>query len=358
MKKRKISIFGQIVLGWVIGFLVAQPMFAQFGVVVVGDTSPTTIAQVQQTTQQTVLQTSMAIDTKESKIQQYLEYVKDAERWLDTVKHYSDIVISNAQHFSSLKGIMGFVEKEIGLSTDTLKALADVGELVRSVYTLKNQFLSLIRTRLSMIQNLETRARQGIFNPSADLQDLEDYLQNSIGRSAQATLATRAKLAEYDDELELWTHQLEEVRAERAAKEKELKEIQTQLQQEDSLSTNPRTTGADNNGNPTQTGDQNARVSLSADKVATLTIRVGSLEQQIADLKKREAELMDKIKNRYEEHHARFDNTYYTAKRWKQTLDGWQMFSDAKKQEIVNIIDNYGEGGTVIVATPTPTPNQ
>lgn len=351
MKRKQISIFGQIILGWIIGFLVAQPMFAQWTVAVVSDTSPTTIAQIQNQAQQITLQSSIAVDSKQSRIQDYLEYVKTAARWLETVEHYSQVVISNARRFTSLKGIMGFVEQELGLSTDTLKALADIGELIRSVYTLKNQFLSLIRTRLVMIQNLERRAREGIFNPSADLQDLEDYLQNSIGRNAAATVATREKLAEYDDELELWTTQLQEVRAELAAKQKELKDIQQQLQNETGLSTDPRTTGANEDGSPTTTAS--GRNSISSDGVSTLTIRAGQLEQQIAELKKREAELIDKIKQRYEEHHARFDNSYYTAKRWKATLDGWQVFSDTKKQEIINMIDHYGEGGTVTVETPT-----
>jgi hypothetical protein len=349
-KNKRISIFGQVILGWIIGFLVAQPMFAQFGVAVVSDTSPTTIAQIQNQATQIGIQSNIAVDSKQSRIQDYLEYVKEAERWLDTVKHYSDVVIGNVRRFTSLKGIMGFVEQELGLSTDTLKALADVGELIRSVYALKNQFLSLIRTRLTMISNLERRAREGIFNPSADLQDLEDYLQNSIGRSAAATVATREKLAEYDDELELWTTQLQEVRAELAAKHKELKTVQQQLQNEGGLSTNPRQTGANEDGSPTQTSG--GRNSMSSDGVSTLTIRAGQLEQQISDLKKRESELMDKIKQRYEEHHARFDNSYYTAKQWKATLDGWEVFSDTKKQETINMIDHYGEGGTVTAETP------
>lgn len=374
MKQRKISILNQIVLGWVIGFMIAQPMFAQFGlpqpVWVIGDSSPTSLAQLEQQVQQTFVQTSIAfqqiaqtglqttvaVESTTSRIQTYLEYIETAKRWLDTVTHYSNVVISNVRRFTTLKGIMGFVEKELGLSTDTLKALADVGQLIRSMYALKNQFLSLIFTRLDMIQNLESRARNGIFNPTADLQDLENYLQNSIGRSAAATVATREKLAEYDNELELWTHQLLQIRAEIAEKEKKLKKIQDEMEIEGNLSQEARETGADVDGNPTTAGS--GRVSLSGDKILTLTIHAGQLESQIIELKKQEKDLIDKIKARYDEHHARFDNSYYTAKRWKNTLDGWQLFSAAKKQEIANIIDNYGSGGEVTADTPTPTPIQ
>jgi Tfp pilus assembly protein FimV len=185
------------------------------------------------------------------------------------------------------------------------------------------------------------------------LQDLEDYLQNSIGRSAQATLATREKLAENDNEMELWTHQLEEIRAQIALKELELKKIQDALKKEAGLSKDARQTGANEDGTPADTG-QTGRVSLSAEKIAILTSRTGQLESQIIELKKQEAELIDKIKQRFDEHQARFDDSFYTAKKWQQTLDGWQMFSDTKKQEIRNMIDHYGEGGTVVVSTPTP----
>ncbi len=185
------------------------------------------------------------------------------------------------------------------------------------------------------------------------MQDLEDYLQNSIGRSAQATLATREKLAENDNEMELWTHQLEEIRAQIALKELELKKIQDALKKEAGLSKDARQTGANEDGTPADTG-QTGRVSLSAEKIAILTSRTGQLESQIIELKKQEAELIDKIKQRFDEHQARFDDSFYTAKKWQQTLDGWQMFSDTKKQEIRNMIDHYGEGGTVVVSTPTP----
>jgi hypothetical protein len=166
MKPRKISITKQIALGWFIGFLVAQPLFAQVPglpqpVVVIGDTSPTTIAQMQQQTQQTVLQTSVAADAKKSRIQTALENIKQAERWADTVNKYSETKIREVRRFSSLKGIMGFAEKQIGLSTDSLKAMGDVGELIRGVYTLKKQYQSLVRTRLAMIMGLrEERNRK------------------------------------------------------------------------------------------------------------------------------------------------------------------------------------------------------
>jgi DNA repair exonuclease SbcCD ATPase subunit len=340
-----------IVLFLLAGWMSPQTANAQWTVHINSDTSPTTIAQVTSlstlvgnATTQTTAQTTMVAQDQAGWLKQALEYVKTAERWMQTVRHYSDMVISNARRFTSLKGIMSFAEKNLGLSDDTLKALADIGDMIRGVFTLKNQFLSLVRTRLAMIQSLETRARNGIFDPQADLQDLEDYLQNSIGRNAQVTVATRAKLAEKDAELERWTYELEKLRALRTAKQKELDEINNKLGRESQLSRNTRQTGANEDGSATVIYGEGERVSLSSDAVATLTIRAGQLESQIQEMVKQEQELLDKIQARYKEYHARYDATYYTAVQWRSTMEGWNKFSQVKQQEMKKMIDHYGEG--------------
>lgn len=333
----------QAALGLLIGLLVMPPQTpAQWTVHINADTSPTTLAQVEQLGQQTATQTVLLAENKAGFLKQALEYAKEAERWMQKVRQYTETVVREVKRFTTLKGIMSAAEKQLGLSDDTLKALADVGQLIRAAFTLKNQFISLVRTRLAMIESLERRARNGIFDPRADLEDLEDYLQHSIGRSAQATLATRQKLAEKDADLERWTYELGTVRAERAAKQKELEDIKHQLGRESQLSSNTRETGAtEEGGSSTVFGE---RVSLSADAVQAMTIKAALLEQQIQTLVQREQELMDKIAKRYKEHHERFDETFSIARKWRATMDGWNKFSQQKQQEMKRMLDHYGEG--------------
>lgn len=346
MKKLMCVFFGI----W-IGCVLTQPAQAQFSVNINSDTSPTTFTMIQQMAAQLSAQTTTASATTGSKIAQALEYVQTAQRWVQTVEHYTTQIIGDIKRFTSLKGILTTVEKQLGLSDDTLKALADIGEIIRGAFTLKNSFLSLVRTRLSMIENLEHRARNGIFNPSADLQDLEEYLRYSIGREAGATLATREKLSQSDPLLERLTYELEKVRAERTAKQKELDGVNQQLGREGALSNRPRIAGVDDNGQSTTTFD-GSRQSLSPEAVTALTIRAGDLEKQIADLIVQEQRLVNEIQERYEEMQKRYDSAYLKGRYWNSVLQGWNNFSEVQKRETENMIDGYG------APAPSDTPAQ
>lgn len=332
--------FLSFAFGMWIAFFLAQPATAQWSVNINSDTSPTTFQMIQQMANQLVAQTSIAADAKTGRIAMVLEYVKTAQRWIETVNFYTTQIIGDIKRFTSLKGILSTVERQLGLSDDTLKALKDIGEIIRGAFTLKNSFLSLIRTRLSMIESLERRARQGIFNPQADLDDLEEYLRYSIGREAGATLATRAKLSELDPLIERLTYELQQVRAERAQKEKELAGINQQLGRETSLQQRPRTVTVDENGNSTQTLDNN-RQSLSAEAVQTLTLRAGQLEQQIQDLIAREQTLVNQIQERYAAIQKNYDSAYLKGVYWQSVMRGWNKFDEVKRRELENMIDTY-----------------
>ena len=335
-------------LGMWLAFSITQPVQAQWAVSVVNDTSPTTFQMLQQMAQQLAAQTSISVDAKASKLAQVAEYIKTAQRWVETVNFWSNQILGDIRRFTSLKGILSTVESQLGLSDDALKALRDVGEIIRGAFTLKNSFLSLVRTRLQMIESLERRARQGIFNPQADLQDLEDYLRYSIGKQAGATLASRQRLSEIDPLIERLTYDLQKVRAERAAKQKELDGINQQLGRENSLSSRPRVVTVDQNGNSNSTPGDN-RTSLSPEAVQTLTLRAGQLEAQIQELSKRETELINEIQARYEAMQKNYTSAYLQGRYWQSVLQGWDKFEEVKRREIENLIDTYE-------ATPNSTP--
>ena len=122
-------------------FVITQPVTAQFTVNINSDTSPTTFTMIQQMAHQLAMQTSIAADTKEGKIHTLLEYVKTAQRWVQTVEFYTTQIVGDIKRFTSLKGILSTVERQLGLSDDTLKALRDIGEIIRGAFTLKNSFL-------------------------------------------------------------------------------------------------------------------------------------------------------------------------------------------------------------------------
>lgn len=339
----------QILIGLWFGFFVLQSVFA-FPVTIVGDVSPTTVVQVQQATQQTTIQTSMAIDTKQSRIQQYLEYARQAQRWIETVNHYSAIVAQNVQKFTSLRGILSVVEKNLGLNDDTLRAISDIGQAIRATLSLKSQFLNMIQSKLAMIQSMENRVRNGILDPQADLADLEDYLKRTMGRDARAVLLTRERLARVNPELTRLTEEWQKVHDKRIFAEKEKRDLQEKLQIETSLSNGTRQVSVGDDGSSTvQTG----RVSVSSDGVSAIVARIGVLELLIEDYLKQERELEEKIQKIYQKAHSNFDQVYFTGEKWTEYMDGWTALQAAKNQSITGLIDSYGTRGRVV---PTPTP--
>jgi hypothetical protein len=365
-KKLKTKLFGFFFGMWM-AFTLTQPVTAQWTTWQVGDSSPTTFAQLniiaaqlltqnaQLTAQSAQLATqnaqlaaqgTIATATTGSKIAQALEYIQTANRWIAQVEQYTNLITSNIRRFTSLKGILQTVEKQLGLSDDTLKALADVGEIIRGAFTLKNNFLSLVRTRLRMLESLEARARDGIFNPRADLEDLEEYLRYSIGREAATRVATLERLKETDVLLERLTYELGQVRAKRVAKQEELHNINIQLGREGSLATRPRVAGVDSEGSSTTVFDS-SRQSLSAEAVQTLTLRAGQLEEQIESLIAREQELVNQIAERFEEIQGVYDSAYLKGNYWTSVMNGWKDFDIIQTEELENLVDIYGR-------TPSP----
>ena len=329
----------QILFGLILGLLIYPPAAqAQFGVAVVADTTWQSIEQLRQATTQTLTQAALVQSSETSRLKQIVEYIKLADNWIKTVEFYTSSIEGDIRRFTSLKGVLGAAEKQLGLNDDTLTAMADIGALIRGSLTLKSNFISLVRTRLSMIESLERRARAGIFDPGADMEDLEQYLRYSIGRESDRTLASRARLAEQDPELERLSYELRKVRFERSGKQKELADSKVLLDAQARLRAKSREVSVDGEGN-SQVG---AGQSASSEAIATLTARISSIEQQLLTLDALEKELIEKIQKKYGEYHTRFDDNYYEGHQWMDNLRGFRVFSLMKQREMECLIDYYG----------------
>lgn len=322
---------------------------------IVSDSSPTTIKQTQDIATQSILQSTIAKTGLEAKLQDYIKYAKEAQHWIDQINKYSKMIENQARQFTSMRGILGVAEKELGLSNESLKALADLGTAIRTTFSLKTQFIGMIRSRLAMIEDLDRRARAGIFDPSADLNDLEDYLTQTMGRQAKARLQTRAKLAKQDPQLERLTKELEVIRASRTAAEAERNDINVKLGREASLQTLAPNVDVNDQG-AAQVQTATGRQTLSVDAVNALIARLGQLDLLIAELTKQESELIDRIAKIYQNYQGSFDNIYFTGEQWQEAVDGWLAFSEAKNAEIGKMVDAYGNTDLAdrprVVATP------
>ncbi len=130
--------------------------------------------------------------------------IEEATRWLETVRHYATMVDKTIQQLSTMQGVLRTVDQQLARNVRLVRLISSVGQIVRGSYLLERQLEGMIRYRISMLKSIDDRLRAGIFNPEADLNDLENYLKYTIGRSAQDTVAKLDKQARNDSQLESW----------------------------------------------------------------------------------------------------------------------------------------------------------
>lgn len=119
----------------------------------------------------------------------------EAIRWVQTVNHYTE-------QLTKLKGILDLTEDLVAKQRNAIRTMSNIGRTVRGSIQLKDQVQALVTTRLRAIKAIDDRLRAGIFDPEQDMRDLDEYLNESIGRTSQDTLANRERLARMDNELE------------------------------------------------------------------------------------------------------------------------------------------------------------
>lgn len=110
--------------------------------------------------------------------------IEEANRWLERVRQYSEQINKLAEQLSTLKGVLGQAEKLVLHNNNLTRTMAQIGKTVRDVFALKRAMETMVISRLNMIKSIKSRLESGIFDPEADLRDFEEYLRNSIGRSA------------------------------------------------------------------------------------------------------------------------------------------------------------------------------
>jgi len=117
------------------------------------------------------------------------EMERELDHWLKTVEHYTQMYDKAVQQVTSLGGILKTVDQQLARNKQLVASVAEIGKAVRDIYQLKRQIESMVQCRIRAVRSLDSRLKAGIFNPQQDLEDLEEYLRDSIGRSSQDTIA-------------------------------------------------------------------------------------------------------------------------------------------------------------------------
>jgi hypothetical protein len=250
--------------------------------------------------------------------------VEEATRWFQTVQHYATMVDKTFQQLSTMQGVLRTVDEQLARNIKLVRMISSVGQIVRGSYLLQRQLETMIRYRISMLKNIDDRLRAGIFNPQADLNDLENYLKYTMGRSPQDTVAKLDKQARNDSQLESWCVRRAEIQKQLAVARDVRDKAQMQLEAEK------------NKADPDQ------------ENMAHLNDVILKQWSVIVDFEKEHAELQDKITERAAKYGLRLQDMENFAFSIITVNNGWSSLQQTKEQ-IEQTLNNL-----IISAQPHP----
>jgi chromosome segregation ATPase len=157
------------------------------------------------------------------------EFAKEINFWMTTINHYTQMYDKAVKQVTSLGGILTTIDKQLARNKQLVSSIATIGQTVRQIYSLKRQIENMVQCRIRAIRQLDSRLKAGIFNPQQDLQDLEEYLRNSIGRASQDTVANMERLAAADNEFERMRYELQNAYGRLAEAQAVLKKLEEAL---------------------------------------------------------------------------------------------------------------------------------
>ena len=253
--------------------------------------------------------------------------IEEANRWLERVNHYTAEINKMVEQLTTMKGVLAEAEKLVLHNAKLTRTMAQIGRTVREVFALKRAMETMIISRLRMIMSIKSRLTSGIFDPQADLRDFEDYLRNSIGRTAEDKIATMNRIAMFDATLARLYHDLQTAEARQAGAALEMKQAKEKL--DDELA-KPQTE---------QCGTC----------ISDLKLEIASCEKMIADLDTQISNLSTQIEERVKLYNLTMEERVRIANRVKATDEAWDQLSIVKD----GIFAAIERGG---VPAPSPRP--
>jgi chromosome segregation ATPase len=133
-----------------------------------------------------------------------------------------------------LGNILHTVDEQLARNKNLVHTVASFGQTIRAVFQLQQDIRTMVTCRILAVQRIWGRMKNGIFDPAQNLRDLEDYLRNSIGRSAQNQIAHQELLLEQDTEFAEAVYQREIAYGRLARAEEAQKQLEEALTAETS----------------------------------------------------------------------------------------------------------------------------
>ena len=247
--------------------------------------------------------------------------LKRAQEWSEKVRQHRMLYTNAVEQLTTLGGVLERVDKELAKDKELARLTNDISEIIRGSVKLKNQIENQTRYQIAALQRIDSRVRNGIFDPEQDLQDLENYLLYSMGRNSKQTLRRAVNTANADAILRVWMDERQSLTKQRAEAYEKLKELEKLLNQKmDQLKKqNPPPLDATNTTQPLN------------DAIYQTETLIGKLERDIAALE-------EKIQQRLNAHGLRLSDMENFAYQIESAKVAWLELQKTK-QEISKAFD-------------------
>ncbi len=245
-------------------------------------------------------------------------YALNVQKKLEDAQRHLQTFDNAVRQLTTLRGVLGKAEELVTDQLISKRTMSDLGRLVRASFELKDQVEAITKTRLKMLKSIDDRLRRGIFDPEADLRDLEDYLRSSIGRSSQDSLANLERLKRMDNTLERMYVELSKLREAQADTHLEQKTLKAKLDAINSLPESER----------------------DAMSVGTLIEKIASNEALIAQYAAKIEELESRIEARKKKYQVLMDERVKFAQQVYTTNDAWTEFNNTL-DDLQRTLDKY-----------------
>jgi len=247
--------------------------------------------------------------------------IKRAKEWVDTIRHYQMLYTNAVEQLTTLGGVLERVDKELAKDKEMARLTNDISNIIRGTRQLKNQIENQTRYQIEALQRIDSRVRNGVFDPEQDLQDLENYLLYSMGRNSKQTLRRAVNTAKADAILQVWLDERQNLTKQRADEYDKLKELKKLLNQKmDQLKKQK----------PPPLDATNITQPLNEAIYQTETL-IGKLERDIAALE-------EKIQQRLNAHGLRLSDMENFAYQIESSKAAWLELQQTK-QEIDKAFD-------------------
>jgi len=231
------------------------------------------------------------------------QYVLQVKKKLEEAQRHVQTFDNMVKQLTTLKGVLDKTEELVAKQKNAITTMSNIGRTVRASYQLKDQLEAIIISRMRALKSIESRLRNGIFDPEADFRDFEEYLRTSIGRRSQDSVATLERLMRMDNTLEQMQRDLERVRARKAWAENRKATALERLKKEEA-----------NN---------------CEECVAETNRELAECEQVIGQAESQIARLRDEIAERYKKYNTEMEERVKFGEQVQSMNKAWSRFNDS-----------------------------